>query len=1264
MIRLWNFFKITHTMKTINFKHLLTSLIAMLVSVNVNATVFSGPCGKDVSWTYDTSTTELHIRGKGEMNDLVPWSIWQSNITKMVIEEGVTSIANNSFYSFLKLSSIDLPASLTSIGSYAFYGCSSLTSLTIPSSVTSIGYSAFSGCKNLASINLPLGIVDIEGYAFNGCTSLTTLNIPSSVRTIGDSAFQGCTSLTSFTIPSGVTSLGTRVFSGCVGEITIECDIPNWTNSNTPFGGSKFTSVNIRCASIGNYAFYGCSTIENCTFPEDLSYIGKYAFSGCTGLTEVNLPESVDYVGVSAFSGCTGIVRPVYNSKLFVMCPKTHEGTCEMPNSIQTICENAFSGCDKITSIELPSQLKNIGRFAFSSCKGLTTLTLPNSLKTIGDNAFMGCEALQTVIVPESVTSVGEGIFEYCDNLTSPIYNSTHFFRLPTSYSGSYEIPDGITNICNGAFGQCMNLTALSVPESVVHVDKIGYCPGLTVPVFNSKLFIKGVSTYSGTYSIPDGIQEICDGAFTNCDKYTLIHMPNTVKRIGNEAFGWCYGLTSFTVSNNVTEIGDGAFRRCLELNSITLPSTVRSIGENAFEDCTKLDKITIPSGVTSIGQGTFRSCSGLTSISLPATITYIGNYAFGGCSGLNALSLPANVETIGDSAFDGCSGLTSLSIPASVETIGNYAFNGCSGLTSLSIPANVTSIGKSAFRGCTGEITIQCDLPDYRSSSDSPLSDSQFSSAIIKSKRIGKFAFYSRSSLKSVELPDGLEYIGGSAFYGCSGLTSVTIPSGVTAIGDRAFTNCTGLSSLIIPSSVTSIGAGAFINCSGLTSLTLPSGLTTIEESTFSGCSGLTSLTLPPGVTTIKNNAFYYCKSLTEIKLNDGLTYIGNNAFYVEERKKTVDIIWPSSITHVGKDAFYTMPLRSNCRVYITDIKSWCNLNFMNEYSSPLVNTEQSLHVNGNTISDLEIPNNVKTIGNYAFVFNKDIVSLTLHENVAAIGEMAFYRCENLKTVKSHIKTPYDLDDSVFKSISSDAILYVPAGTKDMYESATGWSDNFTDIIEFEEEKDYLKTNDISICKGNRGMMIVALNNVSAITAAQFELSLPEGVAVSSAVLTERKNNHSVDFSQLSNGNYQFVVFSSSSKPIIGTEGGLVEISLAVSENISSGEYDVLLQNIELTTMEGEAINPSNYVSTLTVTDIAPGDANGDGKISITDAVGIVNYILGNPSSNFHSEAADVNGDGKVSITDAVGVVNMILNQGSSNVKAVTSIEVPSDPQ
>ena len=60
-------------------------------------------------------------------------------------------------------------------------------------------------------------------------------------------------------------------------------------------------------------------------------------------------------------------------------------------------------------------------------------------------------------------------------------------------------------------------------------------------------------------------------------------------------------------------------------------------------------------------------------------------------------------------------------------------------------------------------------------------------------------------------------------------------------------------------------------------------------------------------------------------------------------------------------------------------------------------------------------------------------------------------------------------------------------------------------------------------------------------------------------------------------------------------------------------------------------------------------GDANGDGKVTITDAVAIVNYILGNPSADFNKDAADVSGDGNITITDAVGVVNIILNNGSS---------------
>ncbi len=82
-------------------------------------------------------------------------------------------------------------------------------------------------------------------------------------------------------------------------------------------------------------------------------------------------------------------------------------------------------------------------------------------------------------------------------------------------------------------------------------------------------------------------------------------------------------------------------------------------------------------------------------------------------------------------------------------------------------------------------------------------------------------------------------------------------------------------------------------------------------------------------------------------------------------------------------------------------------------------------------------------------------------------------------------------------------------------------------------------------------------------------------------------------------------------------------------------------------------------------VTGAAPikkGDVNCDDKVTITDAVSIVNFILGNPSDGFNVKAADVNGDGKVSITDAVGVVNIILNQGGESAAPARQSEVETE--
>ncbi len=99
------------------------------------------------------------------------------------------------FYNCSNLTSIVIPDGVTSIGSYMFYGCSKLTSIVIPDSVTSIGGSAFSGCKKLTSIVIPDGVTSIGGSAFSGCKKLTSIVIPDSVTSIKGGAFQNCSGL-------------------------------------------------------------------------------------------------------------------------------------------------------------------------------------------------------------------------------------------------------------------------------------------------------------------------------------------------------------------------------------------------------------------------------------------------------------------------------------------------------------------------------------------------------------------------------------------------------------------------------------------------------------------------------------------------------------------------------------------------------------------------------------------------------------------------------------------------------------------------------------------------------------------------------------------------------------------------------------------------------------------------------------------------------------------------------------------------------------
>ena len=167
----------------------------------------------------------------------------------------------------------------------------------------------------------------------------------------------------------------------------------------------------------------------------------------------------------------------------------------------------------------------------------------------------------------------------------------------------------------------------------------------------------------------------------------------------------------------------------------------------------------------------------------------------------------------------------------------------------------------------------------------------------------IGASAFFNKSSLTSVTIPNSVTSIGSQAFYFCSGLTSVIIYSGVTRIESFAFCACTSLTNLTIPNSVTSIGDYSFSYCTGLLSLTIPNSVTSIELAVFEDCRGLTSVTIPNSVTSIGGGAFGGCSSLTSVTIPSSVTSISFWAF--RNCSGLTSITIPSSVTSIGDAVF-----------------------------------------------------------------------------------------------------------------------------------------------------------------------------------------------------------------------------------------------------------------------------------------------------------------------------------------------------------------------
>lgn len=576
----------------------------------------------------------------------------------------LSEIPTRCFDNCESLKGIDIPESVTNVNSGALEGCSSLeyVHFSVNTKINKIDSSVFRDCVKLGRIDLPESIEEIGVQAFQGCSRLNNIVLPSKVKSISTSAFAGCINLSNIVLDENLEKIGESSFGGCVKlqEISIPQNV-TYISYSYDEEDDKYWHPFIGCNNLVIKG-YTCPVVKKFYdwLPEEeknkitFQSLGEGTHQFTREKVQIKEPTCTEK-GIKAYRceicGATkdeeeipALEHDWDNGVIIKKATETEEG------EIKYTCQR----CNKIKTESIPKIPKQEDKLKVTG-QGMKWMD-HNSVELKFQSNIKGTYYIEKVKRGENapkidITQAGT-LIEANTTVTAKVAD------LPEDEVDIYVCIVSESDESN--YGTVM-FQPISSERPRLIASTIKFGDNITAYIEDDTIIFSGNGTIYDTDDMDIGdAEDIWWG--NGIDKRKIKHVifkedGGAITRIGNYLLGSFENLKDVKLPNGLLEIGEGAFFDCNNLMNIDLPEKVRLVERSAFSN-TGISAMNWPKNATSIPDGAF-VYTNLKEFTVPEGVTEINLQAFYGCTDLIKISIPRSVTYIGSDVFANCRNLT-----------------------------------------------------------------------------------------------------------------------------------------------------------------------------------------------------------------------------------------------------------------------------------------------------------------------------------------------------------------------------------------------------------------------------------------------------------------------------------------------------------------------------------------------------------------------------------------------------------------------------